>query len=59
LVQARAAGAVEGGRAELRKLLRATQPLRYYDPSGDRAAWDRAADRIHGRTGRKEDGTCA
>lgn len=59
LVQARAAGVVEGGRAELRELLRATQPLRHYDPSGDRAAWDRAADRFHGRTGRKEGGACA
>ncbi|MGW0550403.1 rhamnulokinase [Streptomyces altiplanensis] len=46
LVQARAAGAVGGGLAGLRALLRATQPLRYYRPAGDRSAWDEAADRI-------------
>ncbi|MFG3497712.1 rhamnulokinase family protein [Streptomyces sp. NPDC047928] len=58
LVQARAAGVLTGGLAELRALLRATQPLRYYDPAGDRTAWDAAAGRL--RTGRvKEDGTCA
>lgn len=47
LVQARAAGAVSGGLAELRSLLRATQPLRRYDPAGGQAGgqaeWDRAA----------------
>ncbi|GAA4894120.1 rhamnulokinase family protein [Streptomyces coeruleoprunus] len=63
LVQARAAGVVDGGLPRLRALLRATQPLRYYDPAGDRAAWDEAADRITGRarTAREErrDGTCA
>jgi rhamnulokinase len=48
LVQARAAGAVSGGLAELRALLRATQRLRHYEPSGDRAAWDGAAARIAG-----------
>jgi rhamnulokinase len=32
LVQARAAGVVDGGLGELRALLRATQPLRRYDP---------------------------
>jgi rhamnulokinase len=61
LVQARAAGAVSGGLTELRALLRATQPLRYYNPAGDRAAWDEAADRINGsgREGHEEeDGTC-
>ncbi len=46
LVQARAAGAVSGGLAELRKLLRATQPLRRHEPAGDQSAWDRAAARI-------------
>ncbi|WP_398954005.1 rhamnulokinase family protein [Streptomyces sp. GC420] len=57
LVQARAAGVVGGSPADLRALLRATQPLRHYDPAGDRAAWDEAAERIG--TGRgKEDGTC-
>ncbi|WP_037648288.1 rhamnulokinase [Streptomyces flavidovirens] len=63
LVQARAAGVISGGLDRLRALLRNTQPLRYYDPAGDRTAWDEAADRIAtGRiaTGRgKEDGTCA
>jgi rhamnulokinase len=48
LVQARAAGVVTGDLTELRALLRATQPLRYYDPAGGRAAWDEAADRITG-----------
>jgi rhamnulokinase len=33
LVQARAIGEVEGGLADLRALLRATQPLRRYEPS--------------------------
>jgi rhamnulokinase len=46
LVQARAAGAVRGGLAELRSLLRDTQPLRHYEPTGDRAAWGRVAVRI-------------
>ncbi|MFF3342734.1 rhamnulokinase [Streptomyces flavidovirens] len=58
LVQARAAGVISGGLDRLRALLRTTQTLRYYDPAGDRTAWDEAADRI--ATGRgKEDGTCA
>ncbi|WP_175410464.1 rhamnulokinase family protein [Streptomyces sp. TRM64462] len=66
LVQARAAGVIGGGLPELRALLRATQPLRYYDPSGGRAAWDEAASRIAERTEQrterqteKEDETCA
>ncbi|MEV6400605.1 rhamnulokinase family protein [Streptomyces sp. NPDC051907] len=42
LVQARAAGALDGGLPELRALLRATQPLRRYEPSGDESAWARA-----------------
>ncbi|WP_049580178.1 rhamnulokinase, partial [Streptomyces sp. SBT349] len=46
LVQARAAGAVAGGPAESRALLRATQPLRHHEPSGGRAVWDRAAARL-------------
>lgn len=46
LVQARAAGVLGGRLADLRALLRTTQPLRYYDPAGDRTAWDEAADRI-------------
>ncbi len=46
LVQARAAGVVEGGLAELRSLLRATQGLRHHEPTGGRAAWERAAARV-------------
>ncbi|MFC7307882.1 rhamnulokinase family protein [Streptomyces monticola] len=45
LVQARAAGLV-GDRAQMRALVAATQPLRHYEPSGDRAAWDAAAARL-------------
>ena len=51
LVQARAAGAVRGGLAELRALLRARLPLRRHEPAGDQAAWERAAARI-GRGGK-------
>ncbi|MET7619192.1 FGGY-family carbohydrate kinase [Streptomyces sp. NPDC005408] len=36
LVQARAAGVVSGGRAELRALLRSTQKLRRYEPGAER-----------------------
>ncbi|MFJ8001802.1 rhamnulokinase family protein [Streptomyces sp. NPDC096310] len=46
LVQARAAGAVEGTLADLRALVRATLEPRRYEPAADRAgraAWDRAA----------------
>jgi rhamnulokinase len=43
LVQARAAGVVSGGLADLRALLRSTLKLRRYEPSGDRAPWDLAA----------------
>ena len=46
LVQARAAGVVSGGPGELRALLRATQEVRPYRPSGDPAAWDAAEQRI-------------
>ncbi|TDC74355.1 rhamnulokinase [Streptomyces hainanensis] len=49
LVQARAAGAVRGGLAELRALLRGTQPLRHHTPSGDGAAWAEAAARFGDR----------
>ncbi|MFB7897554.1 rhamnulokinase family protein [Streptomyces xiamenensis] len=48
LVQARAAGVLGGGLAELRGLLRATAPLRHHEPMGDAGAWDRAAARISG-----------
>lgn len=50
LVQARAAGAVEGGLPELRALVRATLEPRRYEPRGERGAWDRAAARIAGHT---------
>ncbi|MFJ1750796.1 rhamnulokinase family protein [Streptomyces sp. NPDC088116] len=43
LVQARAAGSVGGDLADLRALLRGTLELRRYEPTGDRADWDRAA----------------
>lgn len=43
LVQARAAGVIGGGLADLRSLLHRTQPLRQYEPSGDSTAWEEAA----------------
>lgn len=46
LVQARAAGAVRGGLAASRALLRRTQPLRRYDPQGRTADWEAAAARL-------------
>jgi rhamnulokinase len=47
LVQARAAGAVAGGLAELRALLRRTQDVRRYLPApGSEAAWQAAEERI-------------
>jgi rhamnulokinase len=46
LVQARAAGALRGDLAELRKLVRETHELRTYEPRGDAAAWDAAARRL-------------
>jgi rhamnulokinase len=48
LVQARALGAVAGGLAELRALLRATQPLTRYEPAGDERAWAAAERRVRG-----------
>ncbi|MBB6548891.1 rhamnulokinase [Nonomuraea rubra] len=45
LVQARAAGLVSD-LAEMRALVAASRPLRRYEPSGDRAAWDEAASRV-------------
>ncbi|WP_255308491.1 rhamnulokinase [Streptomyces marincola] len=48
MVQAGAAGAVPGGLAHARGLLRATQPLRHHEPSGDTAVWERAAARLTG-----------
>ena len=46
LVQARALGAAPADLAGMRALLRSTQPLRPYSPSGDTAAWATAADRV-------------
>ncbi len=47
LVQARTLGAAPGDLAGMRALLRATQPLRRFEPSGGTAAaWDAAAARI-------------
>jgi rhamnulokinase len=47
LVQARALGAAPGDLDGMRALLRATQPLRRFEPSpGTAAAWDAAAARI-------------
>ncbi len=45
LVQARANGG-PADRTEIRALVAGTQPTRRYDPSGDQAAWDKAASRI-------------
>ncbi|MGR6968581.1 rhamnulokinase [Streptomyces cynarae] len=45
LVQARAHGLV-GDRAEMRRLLAATQPLTRYEPRGDTAAWRAAESRL-------------
>ena len=39
LVQARALGAAPGDLAGMRALMRATQPLRRFEPAGTRAAW--------------------
>ena len=47
LVQARTLGAAPGDLAGMRALLRATQPLRRFEPSGaGNSAWDAAAARI-------------
>jgi rhamnulokinase len=54
LVQARTLGAAPGDLPGMRALLRATQPLRRFEPSGagragpGQAAWDAAAARIGG-----------
>ncbi|UBU09837.1 rhamnulokinase [Nonomuraea gerenzanensis] len=45
LVQARAAGLVSD-LAQMRALVASSQPLRRYEPSGDRHAWDEAASRV-------------
>jgi rhamnulokinase len=43
LVQARAAGVIDGNLTDIRSLVHSTQPLRQYEPSGDGAAWEEAA----------------
>jgi rhamnulokinase len=50
LVQGRALGAGPGDLAGMRALLRQTQQLRTYQPSGSGRAWDEAARRIGPRT---------
>jgi rhamnulokinase len=45
LVQARAGGVLTGGLAELRALVRATQEVRRFEPSGSAVPWDDAAAR--------------
>jgi rhamnulokinase len=46
VVQARAAGVVEGGLDSLRRLVAETQPLRRHEPSGDDARWRAAAKQL-------------
>ncbi|MEU4219348.1 rhamnulokinase family protein [Actinoplanes sp. NPDC026623] len=46
LVQARAAGAIDGGLPALRALLRENQQIVRYDPRGDGAAWRSAERRL-------------
>lgn len=46
LVQARSAGAVTGGLAEMRALVRSTHELWRYEPRGQQAQWDAAAERL-------------
>jgi rhamnulokinase len=48
LVQGRALGAVHGGLDSLRALVRETQVLRRYEPSGDEADWCAAERRVFG-----------
>ena len=46
LVQARALGAAPGDLAGMRRLVRRTQRLQRFQPSGDHARWREAADRL-------------
>jgi rhamnulokinase len=46
LVQAGALGVVDGDRWAMRRLLRATQPTRRYQPTGPDRSWDEAAARL-------------
>ncbi|MEN3356961.1 MAG: rhamnulokinase [Mycobacteriales bacterium] len=52
LVQARALGAAGPDLPALRALLRATQPVRRYQPAGDQSRWAAAAARLAGGSGR-------
>ncbi len=47
-VQARAVGALRGGLAELRDVVRASAELARYEPRGDEARWDAAQRRVSG-----------
>ncbi|GAA2670229.1 rhamnulokinase family protein [Streptomyces aculeolatus] len=47
LVQARAAGVIDGTLSDLRSLLHRTQPLREYEPSGDGSVWEEAECALH------------
>lgn len=46
LIQARALGAIDGDLNDLRALVRATQPIRRYEPRGNQTAWAAAAARL-------------
>jgi rhamnulokinase len=46
MVQARAVGALSGGLAEMRALVRQTHELVHYQPSGNSSLWDAATHRI-------------
>lgn len=46
LVQARAVGALSGGLAEMRALVRETHELAHYQPSGESRQWEAATHRI-------------
>ena len=48
-VQARAAGVLRGGLGEVRALLRSTQVLRRYEPSGNTTEWAAAEDSLNCR----------
>ncbi|MCE7079313.1 rhamnulokinase family protein [Streptomyces sp. ST2-7A] len=48
LVQARAAGVLEGDLGDLRALLRTGQPLRHHEPRDGTEPWRRAEERLHG-----------
>ena len=48
LVQARTAGVVDGGLEAMRALLRETQEVVRYEPSGDPAAWRSGQRRLEG-----------